>query len=107
MTDLLKVLNKYIILLIISSLFGMPWFYVQNLLFDINNHEVYALTSSIPNYVNYLIRLIIIILLIIDFKKENLKFIVLTCIATLFYPLLGVVILSLLLLEKGKEKAST
>ncbi|WP_319502080.1 hypothetical protein [uncultured Draconibacterium sp.] len=106
MTDLLKVLNKYIILLIISSLFGMPWFYVQNLLFDISNHETYALASSIPNYVTYLIRLIIIILLIIDFRKENLKNIVLTCIATLFFPMLGVVILSLLILEKGKEKAS-
>ncbi len=105
MTDLLKVLNKYIILLIVSFLFGMPWFYVRHLLFDLNNHETFTLIDSIPSYVNYLIRLIIIIFLIIDFRKENLKYIVLTCIATLFYPLLGVVILSLLLLEKRKENA--
>jgi hypothetical protein len=106
MTNLLKVLNKYIILLIISSLFGMPWFYVRHLIFDFNDHETFNLIDSIPGYINYLIRLIIIILLIIDFRKENLKYIVLTCIATLFYPLLGIVILSLLLLEKKKEKAS-
>ena len=91
--------------MIISSLFGMPWFYVQNLLFEINNNETYALATSIPNYVNYLIRLIILILLIIDFRKMNLKYIVLSCIATLFYPLLGVVILSLLILEKEKASA--
>ncbi len=106
MSDILKILNKYIILLIVSSLFGMPWFYVQNLLFDISNHETYALVSSIPNYVNYLIRLIIIGLLIFDFRKEGLKYIVLTCIATLFYPMLGLVILSLLLIEKGKKASA-
>ncbi len=100
MTQLLKVLNKYIILLIISSLFGMPWLYIRHLLFDLNNQETYNLIDSIPGYINYLIRLVIIILLIIDFRKENLNYIVVTCIATLFYPLLGVVILSLLLLEK-------
>lgn len=102
MSSLLKILNKYIILMIISSLFGMPWFYVQNLLSDMSNDETYALVHYIPNVVNYLIRLIILILLIIDFRKMNLKYIVLTSIATLFYPLLGVVILSLLILEKEK-----
>ncbi|MCK4662932.1 MAG: hypothetical protein KAT68_08710 [Bacteroidales bacterium] len=106
MNNLLKILNKYFILLIVTSLFGMPWIYVRHLIFDLNNHETYKLIDALPSYINYLIRLIIIVLLIIDFKKENLKYVVLTCIATLFYPLLGVVILSLLLLEKGKEPAS-
>lgn len=84
----------------------MPWIYISHLLLDINDHETYTLVDSIPGYINYLIRLIIIILLIVDFKKENLKHIVLTCIAAWFYPLLGVVILSLLLLEKWQIKAS-
>ena len=105
MTSLLKVLNKYIILMIISSLFGMPWLYVRFLLFDMSNNETYALTSNISNLANYLIRLIILILLIIDFRKMNLKYILLSCIATLVYPLLGVVILSLLILEKEKASA--
>ena len=105
MTKFLKVLNKYVILLIISSLFGMPWLYVRHLIFDMNNYETYNLLDAIPGYINYLVRLVIIILLIIDFRKENLRYLVLTCVATLFYPVLGVVILSLLLLEKGKEKA--
>ena len=106
MTDLMRMLNKYIILLIVSYLFGMPWFYVRRLLFDFNNYETYTLLNSIPHYVNYLIRLIIIVLLIIDFRSEKLNYIVLTCIATLFYPLLGIVIFSILLLEKWTKKAN-
>jgi len=106
MTDLLKKINKYIILMIISSLFGMPWIYVRHLIFDFNNPETFTLVDLIPKYIDYLIRFVVIILLIIDFKKENFKYIVITCIAAFFYPLLGIIIFSLLYLEKVNEKAS-
>ncbi|WP_321282130.1 hypothetical protein [Marinifilum fragile] len=102
MNKLMKVLNKYIVLFIVSALFGMPWIYVRHLMFDMTNHETFNLVDSIPGYVNYLIRLIVIVLLIIDFRKQKLKHVVLTCIATLFYPLLGVVVFALLMLEKEK-----
>jgi hypothetical protein len=106
MSALLKKINKYIILMIVSSIFGMPWFYVRHLLFDINNRETYALIDSIPGYVDYLIRLITIVFLIIDFRREHLKYLVLACIAALFFPLLGIIMFSLLYLEKGRDKVS-
>jgi hypothetical protein len=104
MNKLMKVLNKYIIVLIVMSLFGMLWLYLRHLMFDMTNHETFNLVDSIPGYVNYLIRLIVIVLLIIDFRKQKLKHVVLTSIATLFYPLLGIVVFALLMLEKEKER---
>lgn len=104
MTEFIKIINKYVILLIVSSLFGLPWFYVRYLLFK--NYEPESFIDSIPTIVDYLIRLIVIVLLIIDFKKYNLKDIVLTCIAALFFPLLGIVIFSVLWIENEKNKAN-
>lgn len=104
MNKLMKVLNKYLIALIVMSLFGMSWIYVRHLMFDMTNHETFNLIDSITGYVNYLTRLIVIVLLIIDFRKEKLKHVVLACLAALFYPLLGVVVFALLMLEKEKER---
>lgn len=104
MKDFIKKINKYVILMIVSSLFGMPWFYFRRLIFEYNGPD--SIIESIPTFIDYAIRLTVIILLIIDFKKENLKNVVLTCIATLFFPLLGIVIFSLLLIESNRQKAS-
>ena len=104
MREFIKVINKYVILLIISSLFGMPWFYLRYLLF--HDYRPDSIVNSIPTIVNYAIRLIVIILLIVDFKKSDLKNVVLTCIAALFFPLLGIVIFSILLIESERKKAN-
>ena len=111
MNRLLKILNKYIVLLILWSIVSMTWIYVQPIfmrkgMLSSSNFESYSLINSLPTYIDYIIRIIIVILIAIDFKKHKLNYVVLTCIATLFYPLLGIVILSLLLIEKWKEKAS-
>ncbi len=110
MNRLLKILNKYIALLILWSIVGMSWVYFQPILMrkgmlNTTDFESYSLINSLPTYIDYLIRIIIVVLIAIDFKKYKLNYIVLTCITTLFYPLLGIVILSLLLIEKWKEKA--
>ncbi|WP_282126596.1 hypothetical protein [Marinifilum flexuosum] len=99
-----KLLNKYLIALIVMSLFGMPWLYLRHLTFDLTLQETYDLIHAIPGYVNYLTRLIVIVLLIIDFRKEKLKHVVLACVAALFYPLLGIVVFALLMLEKEKVR---
>ncbi len=111
MNRLLKILNKYIVLLILWSIVSMAWIYIQPIfmrkgILSSTDFESYSLINSLPTYIDYIIRIIIVILLAIDFKRHKLNYIVLTCIATLFYPLLGIVILSLLLIEKRKEKAS-
>ena len=105
MNRLLKILKKYIALLIVSSLFGIVWIYVISDIFTSNDFELFNSIKSISKYVDYFIRIIITVLLIFDFKKHKLNNIILTCISALIYPLLGIVILSLLLLEKWKEKA--
>jgi len=106
MTILAKILNKYIILLIVKSLFGVPWLYLVNVVTAGTNHDLFQTLNSIPTYVDCAIRLITILFLFIDFKKYKIKFIALAIIAALFFPLLGMVIFALLYLENRKEKAS-
>jgi hypothetical protein len=100
MNEFIKVINKYVILLIVISLFGMPWFYIRHILFE--NNIADTIINYIPAFVEYLIRLIVIVLLIIDFRKYNLKNVVISCIGALFFPLLGIVIFALMLLENER-----
>lgn len=104
MREFIRTINKYVILLIISSLFGIPWFYLRSLLFPEFRPD--SIVNSIPNIVSYVVRLIVIVLLIIDFKKNDLKNTVVTCIAALFFPLLGIVIFAILLIESERKKAN-
>lgn len=98
MTAFIKKLNKYIILLIIHSLVGMPWIYLRHIVFEYNGPD--TVIESIPTMVEYLVKLAVIFLLIIDFKREKLNNLVLTCIAAFFFPLLGIVIFAVMLIDK-------
>ncbi|WP_046758176.1 hypothetical protein [Kordia jejudonensis] len=111
MNRLLKILNKYIILSILWSIIEMVWIYIQPIIMQkgsmsSNDYELYSFINTLPTYIDYLIRIIIVILIVIDFRKHKLNYVVLTCIASLFYPLLGIVIFSLLLIEKWNNKVS-
>ena len=103
MNEFIKTINKYVILLIVVSLSGMPWFHIRFWLYDLYPPDSFV--DSIPSVVDYLTRIITIILLIIDFRKYNLKNVVISCISALFFPLLGIVIFSLMYLEKQKANA--
>lgn len=104
MKELIRILNKYIILLTVSSLFGMPWFYAESLIFS-NFQKYYSYYNYIPTITQLSIKIAITVLVIIDCKKLNLSNIILISIATFCFPLLGILILSILLLEKQKLKA--
>jgi len=97
----IQTLNKYVVLFIVSGLFGMPWIYLRNFIIETVGYHDFI--EYFPTIIDYLIRLIIIVLLVVDFRKERLKNVWLTCIATLLYPLLGVVIFTVLLIEKEKK----
>jgi len=103
MNEFIKTINKYIILLIVVSLFGIPWFHIRFWLYDLYPPDSFV--DSIPSVVDYLTRIIVIILLILDFRKYKLKNVVIACISALFLPLLGIVIFSLMYLEKQKANA--
>jgi len=104
MTEFVKTINKYVILLIVSSLFGVPWLYFRLLIFEDFRSD--SIVSYIPTILDYSIRLVTIVLLIIDFKRYNLKNVVLSCIGALFFPLLGIVVFVIILLGQEKNKAS-
>ena len=104
MNEFLRIINKYVILLIISSLFGMPWLYVRFFIFEYSGPD--SIIESIPTIIDYLIKLTVIILLIIDMKKENLRSIILTCIAAFLYPLLGVVFFAIMLIDKERKASA-
>jgi len=103
MNHFIQRITKYVVLLIISAIFGIPWFYFRHSILPFGSFD--RVIDAIPSFVDYLIRLVIIVLLIVDFKKENLKNIVLTCISALFLPILGILLFSILLIEKEKASA--
>jgi len=103
MNEFIKTINKYAILLIVVSIFGIPWFHIRSLLYEL--YPPGSFLDSIPTIVGYLIRIIVIILLIIDFKKYDLKNVVISCISALFFPLLGIVIFAIMYLGKEKTNA--
>ncbi len=117
MKELTKVINKYLILLIIPQAFSLLWntlinqiyghidnIFLSNLKETIfNDFSVYAFST--PIYLNLLFKFIIIGYLFSDFKKYQLKNLTLTILASFIYPILGVFILSVLFLNnKIKEK---
>lgn len=105
MNEFIKILNKYIILLIASSLFSISWMFIHYIL--VTNYTFSMESLNAIGYIpllSYLINIIVAVLLIIDFNKYNLKNIVITCIAALCFPLLGIVIFAILFLLKEKEE---
>lgn len=103
MNEFIKAINKYVIILIVGSLFGVPWFYIRFWLYDLYPPDSFV--DWIPSIVDYLSRIIVIVLLIRDFKNYILKNVVISCISALFFPLLGIVIFSLMYLEKQRTTA--
>ena len=62
MNSLLKILNKYIVLLIIGSIFGVVWLYIQPLFMRegvVMTDFTYSFISNLTAYFDYLIRLVI------------------------------------------------
>ena len=103
MTDLTRKIGKYAIALAVDSLFGLPWFYLRVLLSGSLRHD--SLVDLIPQAVDIAVRLLVVVLLAIDFKKNDLRHAALVCIAALLYPVLGVVLFAILLIERGRQIA--
>jgi hypothetical protein len=104
MNEFTRLLNKYLIVLIVSTLFGMPWVYLRYLVFE--NFGPETIIEYIPKIVEYSIKIIVIILLIIDMRKYKMKNIIVTCFAALLFPLLGIVMFTISLLLQQKNEAN-
>lgn len=115
MNNFIKIINKYIILLIIPRVLNYLWSLLINQVYtNIDNKyisqirdRVYddfeSLAFSIPAYFSFIFNFIIIGFLIYDFRKYKLKNVLLTCIATFFFPILGVAIFLILYILKENE----
>lgn len=100
MNDFIKILNKYIILIIITSIFGLPWFYLKNYFFSQGMTMDNFFIDSLPSIIDYIIRFIVAFLIYKDFKKNGLDNVVLSSIIAFFYPILGIVIFAILFIDK-------
>lgn len=115
MKELIKLINKYAILLIIPRLFSFLWdIFIRELFFNIDNQYILNIKERllmdvnlylypIPTYFSLIFNLIIIGFLIYDFRRYKLKYTLLTCIAAYFYPIFGVAIFLILYILKEKE----
>ncbi|MBP1631118.1 MAG: hypothetical protein H6Q15_2011 [Bacteroidetes bacterium] len=116
MKEFTKIINKYAILLLIPELFNLAWnilitqiygnidnkFLInfrENIFLDFNQYMF-----SIPSYLSIIFNLIIIGYLIYDFRKHELKNLIITLIATYFFPILGILSFSILYFFKQIEQ---
>lgn len=115
MNNFIKIINKYIILLIIPGALNYLWsLLINQVYFNIDNKFISQIRDriyddldsyafSMPVYFSYIFHFIIIGFLIYDFRKYKLKNVLLTCIATYFFPILGVAIFLILYILKENE----
>lgn len=100
-SKLLKILTKYIVIMLIHSVIFFPWMMILN----VSNDRLFETVDDIQTYGDYFVKIITALLIFLDFKKEKLPYIAIACVSSLFYPFLGIVIFALLYLEK-QNKAS-
>lgn len=115
MKEYIRIINKYAILLIIPRLFSFLWdIFIHQKYFKIDNQfllnlkeRIYidynAFLFTIPTYFIFIFDLIIIGYLIYDFRRYGLKNVLLTCIATFFFPIFGVAVFLILYIFKEKQ----
>ena len=97
-TTLFEYLQKYIWIFIFGALLSLPFNYFFKL-----DMDKFMKANETLGYFQIGIKILIAILLYIDFSKENLSnnYKYLAVILSLFYGLFGIVIFSLLFLEKN------
>jgi len=98
-SKLLKHLTKYIIVMIIDALIFFPWAFIL----DLSNDQNFKNLDNIQTYSNYIVKVLIVIFLIIDFRKFKFPYLFLVCIASLINPFIGTIIFALLFLESQKS----
>ena len=106
MKSILSLISKYAIILALGSLFGNTWFYLKHIIFPIDSIEDINFWHELPTYSNYLIKIIVTVLLVIDVKKYKVNYYLIPIVG-FFYPLVGICAFLILLIyteiEKSKE----
>ncbi len=105
MTQIIKLISKYSIILSFSILTGKLWLYISIIIVPIKNAEGISLWHSLPTYFNYFFNALISILLLIDIFRNKLKYYLIPLVG-LFYPVMGITGLLILIIYNDKNKAS-
>lgn len=98
---IIRPLTKYIVITIIQSITFLPW----NIFLAFSNEKTFHMLNNFQTYGDYFVKIMTVIFIVIDFKKEKLPYMILACISSLFYPFLGMMIFALLFLEKESKPA--
>lgn len=106
MNQYLTATKKYILLLLIGSIFEFIWFYLLPMLLGEIENPLFLTISPAGDYFWFTIKIIMVILLFADFQKREFKHYWPTFLCTLFYPLLGLVVFSILLLKDDGNKSA-
>ena len=97
-TNLFEYLQKYILIFIFGGILSLPlnWFFKLDM-------DKYVQINETSGYFQIGLKIVIAILLYIDFSKENISsnYKYLAVFSSLFYGSFGIVIFSLLFLEKN------
>ena len=101
---LLKILIKYIVIIILNSLLFAPWRIFIDI--DIDNIE---LINNTMYYVDLFLTLFIVVFLIRDSYKLHMKkhIMILIAVCGWVYPVFGVVVFSLIYLTKLDSQTET
>jgi hypothetical protein len=83
----------------IESLIFFPWIFIL----DLDNHQNFKNFENLQTYSEYFVKVLIVIFLIIDFRKFKLPYLFLVSIASLINPFIGTIIFALLFLESQKS----
>ncbi len=105
MTQIVKLISKYSIILSLSILTGKIWVQLTTFIIGIENVQDLSFWNSFPKYFGYLFNLLISILLLVDIIMLRLKYYIIPLVG-LFYPIIGITGLLIIIIYRDNNKAS-
>ena len=106
MTPILKLINKYAILIGLSIILTTTWFYFKGIILTIDDlHDYNSLWHNLHTIISFLFKSLIAILLFIDTRKFGINYILIP-VSGFVYPLLGVSVFLILFVYKNKKASA-
>lgn len=103
MTQIVKLISKYSIILSLSILTGKIWFHFSTFIIPIEKADDISFWYSLPTYFGYFFNLLTSILLLVDIIR--LKYYLIPLVG-LFYPIIGITGLLIIIIYRDNNKAS-
>lgn len=105
MTQIVRLISKYSIILSLSILTGKLWFYFSNHIIPIDSPKDISFLHKLPAYFSYFFNLLTSILLLVDMIRLKLKNYIIPLVG-LFYPIIGITGLLIIIIYRDNDKAS-